>query len=103
MVDNCGLTDEGMAAVLAGCLSQRIMRSVVLRNSTLGVKATKALVQNVERCMPHYLEELKLESCHFPIAAYTDLLQAVSGSSLETLSLVDINTLAEPHAFRLLL
>lgn len=77
IVNNCGLTDQGLVDVLEGCLALRVVRSIVLRNTIVGEKAGKVLVKNVERPLPLNVEELKLESCQVPIQPLTELLEAL--------------------------
>ena len=63
LIDSCGLSEEGLAELLAGLCELSVLRSLVLRRTTIGLNCLPYLQVLTESIFPSNLAVLKIEKC----------------------------------------
>jgi hypothetical protein len=92
LFDNCGITDEQFAGILAACWDLKDFKSIVYRHNEFGMKSAEAILNLTTRRKPYQLEELRINHCKTTPKVVTYLLrELVSVSYISKLSLVDAN------------
>jgi Ran GTPase-activating protein (RanGAP) involved in mRNA processing and transport len=95
LLDNCGIGDDEMSTILHACAQQRDFKSLVYKHNTFGDKTLNelpALLQSLDRKLPHHFEELAIIDCKITKSISTRLVDMITqGCYLFKLQLVNCN------------